>query len=75
MSGQRQTGVQTEAARAGSGSALTGSVGSTMGYLNETERQIYTQLKSIIEQQAVKGGRMQFWVSGLSIQVPLENGT
>lgn len=53
----------------------TGSVGSTMEYLNETERQIYTQLKSIIEQQAVKGGRMQFWVSGLSIQVPLENGT
>lgn len=53
----------------------TGSVGSTMGYLNETERQIYTQLKSIIEQQAVTGGRMQFWVTGLSIQVPLENGT
>lgn len=53
----------------------TGSVGSTTDYLNETERQIYTQLKSIIEQQAVTGGRMQFWVSGLSIQVPLENGT
>ncbi len=53
----------------------TGSVGSTMEYLNETERQIYTQLKSIIEQQAVTGGRMQFWVTGLSIQVPLENGT
>ena len=53
----------------------TGSVGSTMGYLNETERQIYTQLKSIIEQQAVTGGRMQFWVTGLSIQIPLENGT
>ena len=53
----------------------TGSVGSTMEYLNETERQIYTQLKSIIEQPAVKGGRMQFWVYGLSIQVPLENGT
>lgn len=46
----------------------TGSVGSTTDYLNETERQIYTQLKSIIEQQAVTGGRMQFWVSGLSIQ-------
>ena len=51
----------------------TGSVGSTTDYLNETERQIYTQLKSIIEQQAVKGGRMEFWVYGLSIQVPLEN--
>ena len=38
----------------------TGSVGSTTDYLNETERQIYTQLKSIIEQQAVKGGRMEF---------------
>ena len=50
----------------------TGSVGSTMEYLNETERQIYTQLKSIIEQQAVTGGRMEFWVYGLSIQVPLE---
>lgn len=67
--------AETKTERVSSSPALLGSVGSTTDYLNETERQIYTQLKSIIEQQAVKGGRMQFWVSGLSIQVPLENGT
>lgn len=67
--------AETKTERVSSSPALLGSVGSTMDYLNETERQIYTQLKSIIEQQAVTGGRMEFWVSGLSIQVPLENGT
>ena len=67
--------AETKTERVSSSPALLGSVGSTTDYLNETERQIYTQLKSVIEQQAVTGGRMQFWVSGLSIQVPLENGT
>lgn len=57
---------------AGAGS---GSVGSTTEYLNETERQIYTELKSDIEERAVTGGQTQFAVDGLSLPVSLENGT
>lgn len=56
------------------GRMLEASWGSTTSYLNETERAIYTQLKSIIELQSTTGGLMAAEASGCSFQVTHSNG-